>query len=91
MLQWLSESPTARCIDREIGLVQPPLGGTPLVRYLRYDVHLESDWLQQNLAVHMDDSSLRKLGTPKSSKDFKELERIGWLAGAHLLRHEHLS
>lgn len=91
MLQWLSESPTARSIDREIGLAQPPLGGMPLVRYLRYDVYLEADWLQQNLAVRMDNSTRRKLVTPKSPADLQELERIGRLAGAHLVRRDHFS
>ena len=41
VLQWLSSSPTARTIDRTIGRVEPPLGGSNgMLHYLRYNVRL---------------------------------------------------
>ena len=41
MLQWMSESPTARAIDRQIGTLDGDLiGGTPLLSYLRYNLML---------------------------------------------------
>ena len=44
MMQWVSSSPTARTIDREIGdLSGNLLGGTPLLSYLRYNVTLSEE------------------------------------------------
>ncbi|GAB3646487.1 patatin-like phospholipase family protein [Ramlibacter alkalitolerans] len=41
LLQWLSSSPTARTVDRELGdLRHDLLGGAPLISYLRYDLDL---------------------------------------------------
>ncbi|MEO5734808.1 MAG: patatin-like phospholipase family protein, partial [Rubrivivax sp.] len=49
VMQWLSRSPTARAIDREMGAAVPPLGGVPMCTYLRYNVLLQPDWCKQNL------------------------------------------
>ena len=41
MMQWMSSSPTARVIDREIGDLRADMvGGAPLLSYLRYNVTL---------------------------------------------------
>jgi predicted acylesterase/phospholipase RssA len=44
LMQWVSESPTARVIDREIGDLRGTVaGGTALLSYLRYNVSLSPD------------------------------------------------
>jgi uncharacterized protein len=44
MLQWLSDSPTARSIDGEVGDLRGDLlGGVPQLTYLRYDVDLSME------------------------------------------------
>jgi len=44
MMQWLSKSPTARVIDREVGdLGQDLVAGAPVLSYLRYNVTLSED------------------------------------------------
>ena len=48
-MQWLSQSPTAREIDREMGKVEPALGGAPRLSYLRYNVTFESQWFRDHL------------------------------------------
>lgn len=41
MMQWMSESPTARAIDRQVGTLAGDLiGGAPLLSYLRYNLML---------------------------------------------------
>lgn len=41
MMQWMSASPTARAIDREVGdLGEDVIGGAPALSYLRYNVSL---------------------------------------------------
>lgn len=65
ILQWLSSSPTARSIDRELGSLQHDLlGGTPLISYLRYDLDLSSDSI---MALNPDVS-------PKQMKSFSSID-----------------
>jgi hypothetical protein len=62
LLQWLSDSPTARTIDGEIGdLGGDLLGPEPLLTYLRYDVRLERDWLAEKLALELQEQQLASL------------------------------
>jgi uncharacterized protein len=51
-MQWLGESPMPWVINSEIGTLEgdgPP--GGKLFRFLRYDVRLEVEWLQQKLGL----------------------------------------
>src|SRR4029079_6088571 len=45
-MPWLAQSPTARDIDRELGKVEPGVGGAPRLTYLRYNVTFEADWFR---------------------------------------------
>lgn len=82
MLQWMSTSATARPIDRELGdLGQDILGGTPLLRYLRYDVDLGPEnvrKLDKSLARTHTIRSLREMDAPEN---MEVLHRLGMLAG----------
>ena len=54
VLQWASQTPTPRDLDREVGdLADDRLGHTPLLHYVRYDGQLEIDWLAETLDVRI--------------------------------------
>jgi uncharacterized protein len=47
-LQWMSDSPTARIIDRELGdCADDVLGGAPLLSYLRYNTWLTPEHVER--------------------------------------------
>lgn len=89
VLQWLSRSPTARLLDREIGTCAPPLGGTPLLSYLRYNVLLESDWCASALGEKLSPKQLKSLEAMDEPDNIPELDRVGRLAGTKLIKDEH--
>lgn len=91
IMQWLSRSPTAREIDREIGKVDAPLGGAPLCSYIRYNVLLTSDWVEKNLGEKIGAKTLKALEAMDEPGNCGDLDRIGRLAGCRLVKAEHFS
>lgn len=89
VMQWLSRSPTARRIDREIDKAQPPLGGRATCSYLRYNVLLQSDWCAQNLGETLGAKALKNLEVMDEPDNIPELDRIGRLAGKKLVKAAH--
>ena len=89
VMQWLSHSPTARVIDRELGTASPPLGGRALCSYLRYNVLLQPDWVEQNLGEKLSAKALKSLEAMDEPDNIPELDRIGRLAGRKLVKAEH--
>ena len=74
LLQWLSDSPTAQEIDKEVGaLSNDLLTGRPLITYLRYNALLNTSWLG-------------KLGITVSSKRAKKLQDIDDSRNVDLLK-----
>lgn len=89
MLQWMSQSPTSRQIDAEIGdLSGDQLGPEPMLHYLRYDVSLEQDELER-LGFSMPEKRIEKIRglTCASLKD--ELLGIGRAAARIQIRTAH--
>jgi uncharacterized protein len=91
LLQWLSRSPTARSIDREVGnLSNDVLGsGAPWLTYLRYDVQLEREWLERNLALSFNDDDIDLLQQMDRPSNMDDLVRIGKAAAERLLEERH--
>ncbi len=90
MLQWLSDSPTARSIDRVIGsLKQDQLVPQPLLTYLRYDAHLQSDWLRETLALDYSEKQIQSLGCMSNAANMAELSNIGALCAEKLVSDNH--
>lgn len=89
VMQWLSRSPTARRIDREIDKAQPPLGGQAMCSYLRYNVLLQSDWCAENLGETLGAKALKNLEVMDEPDNIPELDRIGLLAGKKLVKASH--
>ncbi|KQP15072.1 patatin-like phospholipase family protein [Pseudorhodoferax sp. Leaf267] len=89
VMQWLSTSPTARDIDREMGKAVPPLGGPTLCSYLRYNVLMQSAWCEQHLGEKLSAKALKTLEAMDEPDNIPELDRIGRLAGAKLVKADH--
>lgn len=90
MLQWMSQTSTPWPLDSEVGdLRGDQLGPTPLISYLRYDVHLNSQWLNEHLAQNLtykECSRLRRIDDPATIDD---LDRLGHAAAAVQVHETH--
>lgn len=89
VMQWLSRSPTARRIDREIDKAQPPLSGQAMCSYLRYNVLLQRDWCAENLGETLSAKALKNLEVMDQPDNIPELDRLGRLAGKKLVKASH--
>jgi predicted acylesterase/phospholipase RssA len=89
VMQWLSRSPTARMIDREMHKGEPPLGGQATCSYLRYNVLLQAEWCAENLDEVFTAKTLKGLEAMDQPDNIPELDRIGRLAGRKLVKDEH--
>jgi len=91
VMQWLSRSPTARPIDREMGNAGPALGGNAVCSYLRYNVQLQSAWWSEHLGEQRSPKALRALEAMDEPDNIPELDRVGRLAGSKLVKAEHFT
>ena len=90
MLQWLSSSPTARAIDREIGdLNADVLHGAPAVSYLRYNVDLRASSVQQLDPALQDAELIASLSAMDAPANMELLHRLGVLAAQRDVRADH--
>lgn len=89
VMQWLSASHTARAIDREMGMATPPLGGTPMISYQRYNVHFETDWWAEIFGEQVSGKALKKLEAMDNAKNIPALDKVGQMAGRTLVKPEH--
>ena len=88
-MQWLSQSPTAREIDRELGKVQPALGGQPRLSYLRYNVTFEPRWFREHLGLDWDADRVAALAAMDKPENMDALDEVGKIAGAKLVDAAH--
>jgi hypothetical protein len=89
MMQWVSESPTAREVDREVGtLAGDLLGGAPLLTYQRYNVSLgPADVL--GLKPGLDPTVLASLPKMDVPENLELLREVGDLAAGRQVVPEH--
>jgi hypothetical protein len=92
ILQWLSKSPTARQIDREVGdLCSDVLGASePWLTYLRYDPELDSAWLKDRLGLDLRDDQVEGLRKMDDPTNLDALARLGE-ATAALVKEAHFA
>lgn len=90
VLQWLSSSPTARHIDAGMGDLGPDLlAERPLLEYLRYNVQLDSRWLEENLEKQMTDHQVRKLHAMDRPENMPLLSKLGVKAAEKQIKDHH--
>jgi hypothetical protein len=87
LLQWFSETPVPWKINSEIGdLGSEHLGGRPLLRFQRYDMPLDSDWLQKNLGVERTEEELVVLRRFDRVDSMEELYDLAQLAACEQMK-----
>src|SRR6185503_8591034 len=86
LLQWMSTSQTARVIDRELGNLRGDLiAPAPLLTYLRYNVALTKETLQE-LGVSVPDEKVESLSAMDDPDNMKTLQEVGAKAAKRLAR-----
>lgn len=92
LLQWLSRSPVARSIDREVGDLSSDVlgGGAPWLTYLRYEVWLEQEWLESELGLSFSPKKVLSLREMDDPKNLDTLAEIGQAAAPRLMEESHL-
>jgi predicted acylesterase/phospholipase RssA len=88
-MQWLSQSPTAREIDRELGKVEPASGVAPRLSYLRYNVTFEAEWFREHLGIDWSDKDVAALAAMDEPANMPKLDQVGKTAGASLIKDQH--
>lgn len=90
MMQWISTSPTARQIDREIGtLANDQLGAAPLVTYVRYNLQLMRDPINALDPQLVSTAQLKKLSDMDIPENMPTLHKLGELLAGRDLKPEH--
>ena len=90
LLQWMSDSPTARSIDSEVGDLKADIlgGGKPLLSYLRYNVEFDSAWLKDKLGIDYTAEQLESISQMDKPENMDDLADIGKAASV-LIKEEH--
>lgn len=82
VLQWMSDSPTAREIDSEIGkLAKDFIRQPPLLSYLRYNIELQRETISNELALTLSSREAERLNKLDRAKNMARLKEIGQLVG----------
>ena len=90
LLQWMSESATARSIDSEVGSLNGDLvGGVPLLSYLRYNVDLRPASIRDMLADEAAGIRLENLSAMDAPENMPALHRLGIAAGQREVQRDH--
>lgn len=90
LLQWLSDGPTARQINREVGNLEGDvLNGMAALTYRRYNVDLRASSLQQLEPALQDPKVIESLSAMDSPANMTVLHRLGMLAAQRDIQSEH--
>ena len=90
MMQWLSNSPTARSIDREIGTLAGSYPGAgPSLRYHRYNAYFDRAWFEQELGQDISQKMLNDLALMDKRDNMRHLEEIGRVAAERFVSADH--
>ena len=90
VLQWMSSSPTARMIDRELGtLATDFLDGKPLLSYLRYNVDFQPACIRDLLGAKADTIAIENLSAMDAPENMDALHQLGIAAGKRDVQDDH--
>ena len=90
-MQWLGECPMPWVINSEIGTLQddgPP--GGKLFRFLRYDVRLEADWLDEMLGLNVAQRDVERYRCMDDPAIVDDIYAIAQVAAEKQVRPEHI-
>ena len=88
LLQWMSNSPTAREIDGELGNLRgDSMAPAPLINYLRYNVSLAEESLQK-LDMQLDATKVEDLSVMDAPANMATLQEVGSRAATQQVRAE---
>ena len=89
LLQWMSQSPTAGVIDRELGDLRGDLvPGGPLLSYLRYNVDLRAEEVKK-LDSSLGDELIESLSAMDAPENMAVLYRLGQTAAGRDIAAAH--
>ena len=90
LLQWLSKSPTAEVMDKEIGdMNEDVLSGTPLISYLRYNFAITKDNLNAlGFEQKFEDHDVLNIADMAKAQNKELLYEIGY-RNSSVIRPEH--
>ena len=92
LLQWMSSSPIAKTIDRELGgLNNDLIGGEPQLSYLRYDVDLDAESVKNLLPDLTDSDQINSLSEMDAPENMEVLHRLGVKVTERDVKSEHFS
>jgi len=89
-MQWLGECPAPWIINSEIGTLAgdgPP--GGKLFRFLRYDVRLEAEWLQERLGLKIAQKDIDRYRCMDEPAIVHDIYEIAKLAAQQQVKPEH--
>jgi predicted acylesterase/phospholipase RssA len=90
VLQWMSDSPTARTIDGELGTLEGDLaGGTALLSYLRYNADLRPAAIRELLGTEANTIAMENLTAMDAPENMQALHRLGVAAGQRHVKSDH--
>ena len=90
VLQWMSESPTARKIDSELGSLKGDIvGDAPLLSYVRYNVDLEPAAITELLGDEAKTIPMENLTAMDAPENMPALYRLGVAAGERRVLAQH--
>jgi uncharacterized protein len=90
LLQWLSDGPTARTINRELGKLEGDvLNGKAALSYRRYNVDLRASSVQQLEPALKDMKLIESLSAMDSPANMTVLHRLGTLAAQRDIEAAH--
>jgi len=90
LLQWLSDGPTARLINREVGNLEGDvMNGTAALTYRRYNVDLRAGSLRELEPALQDPKVIESLSAMDSPANMTIMHRLGTLAAQRDIIPEH--
>lgn len=91
LMQWLGTSPTPWRVNSEIGDLAEQFPAGPLFRFLRYDVRLEADWLEEHLGIRLGAKDLARVRAMDNPDSIPLAYEIGCKAAERQVKAEHWS
>jgi hypothetical protein len=89
-MQWMGETPTPWIINSEVGDLHadgPP--GGKMFRFLRYDLRLESGWLERELGIRLAEREVERLRHMDDPTNVPQLYALAREAAARQVRPDH--